>query len=605
MSEGPSPQNIVAREHTGRMHAAGTLLKTPLIFDSIVLVVGLVIVGFVTDEFTLNLLTAYVALAMMAIGLDLIWGYTGILSFGQAAFFGIGAYGLGLMTTKAHGAGLIAAIVVAIAAAVVLAVALGWFVFYSRVGLFFIAVITLAVSVVLEQSVNQFSTFTGGLNGINLETVFPWAPRDTYLFLVALLALMLALSIRLVRSDYGQVLLAIRDNEERARFLGFATPWIKTLIFTVAAAFTALGGLLYVIQTGLVSPTLIGFTLSTQAVIWTAIGGRGTLVGPALGALAINYGQQELSGLFLASWQLALGLLLVLVVAFAPDGLYARFVALTRRRDSNARRDRRLVAITNPRQPIEDDRAQADVLSLREVSQQFGTFQALADVSFELKRGELVGLIGPNGAGKSTLVDVITARRSPSGGAISLLGRETSGSRPEMLASSGLARTFQAGTVFDSITVFDNLFLAARRGRLRVRDCFRRSRSVALPAYVLDLVSESGLSEKVDDLAGELAHGDRKWLELCMVLAQQPSIVLLDEPTAGLTQTERTNIGAALRSTVLSQRLSVLLIEHDLEFVRQIADRIIVLEQGRVALDGSTDEVAESSLVREIYVGTT
>jgi branched-chain amino acid transport system permease protein len=604
MSDSGSVDPVVSPEPSVPARRAAGLLRVPLLVDSVALIVGLAVIGLLFDEFTLGLLTAYVALALMAIGMDLIWGYTGILSFGQAGFFGLGAYGVGLTATRWASAGTAVAICLGLVAAVALALLLGWFVFYSRVGVFFIAVITLAVSVVLEQAVNQFSTFTGGLNGINLETAFPWAPRQTYFFVVLALAVVLGLAIRLVRSDFGQVLLAIRDNEERARFLGFATPWVKTMVFALSAVLCAAGGLLYVLQTGLVSPTLIGFTLSTQAVIWTAIGGRGTLVGPALGAIAINYGQHELSGLFLASWQLALGVVLVMVVVFAPDGLYARFVALTRRGQKREDGGRQLVVAARPA-AVETGPPNEKVLSLRGLSRSFGSYHALSDVSFDMARGQLIGLIGPNGAGKSTLVDVVTGRREPSAGHVTLLGQNAGGRRPEVLAGSGLARTFQAGMVFDSVTVFDNLFLAARRGRLRGRDCVRRSRSLELPAHLVELLAESGLDHQLDELAGELAHGDRKWLELCMVLAQEPSVVLLDEPTAGLTQAERRRIGDALRATASHHGLSLLLIEHDLEFVRQIADRIIVLEQGRVALDGGTQEVVESPLVREIYLGVT
>lgn len=572
------------------------------VIDSVLLVSGLVVVGFTADQFTLSLLTTYVALAFMAVGLDLIWGYTGILSFGQAAFLGLGAYGMALTASEWQSASTPIAVCAGILVAAAVALVLGWFVFYSKVGVFFIAVITLAVGVALEQAVNQFSTFTGGLNGILIEARFPWPQTETYFLVVLLFAVTLGFMIRLVRSDFGQVLVAIRDNEERARFLGYATPWVKTTVFVLAAGLSAVGGVLYVLQSGLVSPTLIGFALSTQVVIWTAIGGRGTLVGPAIGTLAINYGQQELSGLFLASWQLALGAILVLVVAFAPEGLYARFVALTQRGDGDRVRGRRIMPSKG--QVVHGGSPGALVLSLHGVSQDFGSFRALTDVSFSMARGELIGLIGPNGAGKSTLVDVVTGRRAPSSGEITLLGDEATGRRPERIARSGLARTFQAGTVFNSVSVFGNLFLASRKGRLHIRDISRRRRALELPTHIVDLLAKSGLDRSLDIKAGELAHGDRKWLEMCMVLTQDPTVVLLDEPTAGLTQPERREIGEALRLLASEHKLSLLVIEHDLEFVRQIADRMIVLDQGSIALDGDTADVIVSPLVREIYLGT-
>lgn len=580
--------------------AAG-ILRVPLVLDSAVFMTILVVLGMVMDEFTLSLMTSYVALALMAIGLDLIWGYTGILSFGQAGFFGLGAYGFALCGTHWHSAGFAVTIAIGLIAAVALAAFLGWFVFFSRVGVFFIAVITLAVAVILEQTVNQFSTFTGGLNGINLEVYYPWSQRQTYFFLLLVLGVALGLAIRVVRSDAGQLMLAIRDDEERARFLGFSTPWFKTGVLVLSSLMCAAGGILYVIQTGLVSPTLIGFTLSTQVVIWTAIGGRGTLLGPVIGAIAINYGQQQLSGQFLATWQLALGVILVLVVAYAPEGLYARFVTLTRRGNNDRHLSRQVIGTA--RQAGGTTARETAVLTVKGVSQTFGSFRALTEVSFELAPGELVGLIGPNGAGKSTLVDVVTGRRQDHSGQVILRGKDASGWRPELRARSGMARTFQAGTIFDSVTVFDNLSLAARDGRVRLRNCLSRARILDLPDYVVTLLGESGLDQRLADPAGELSHGEKKWLELCMVLAQEPAVILLDEPTAGLTQLERAEIATALREIATRQGVALLLIEHDLEFVRQITDRILVLNQGKVAFDGNTDDAAASSLLRDIYLG--
>lgn len=567
-----------------------------------VAILGLLMAGSVGDEFSLSLLTAYVALAFMAIGLDLIWGYTGILSFGQAAWFGVAAYGFAIAIEHWNVGGLIPAILIGVSLATALSFLLGWFVFYSKVGVFFIAVITLALGVAFEQAVNQFSAFTGGLNGIILTSAFPWLQRETFFVVLAIFGLFLALTMRLVRSDFGLLLAAIRDDEERTRFLGFATPWVKTLVFGIAGLLSAIGGVLYTLQTGLASPTLVGFALSTQVVVWTAIGGRGTLIGPAVGAIAINYGQQQLSGLFLTTWQLALGAVLVLVVVLAPEGIYPKLVARIGRGNPRARTTSPLIEtkLTTPTPtPLN-----AVLLSLSGVSQQFGGFQALTNVSLDIRGGELIGLIGPNGAGKSTLVDVVTSRRSPSAGHVALLGERADGHRPETLVRRGLVRTFQAGNVFNSVSVFGNLLLASRKGRLRVRDCLGRSRTLSVPAHVVQLLARSGLSGSLDSPAGLLAHGDRKWLEICMVLAQEPAVVLLDEPTAGLTEPERREIGTVLKDLVKQNKLSLVVIEHDLEFVRAISDRVVVLEQGLIALDGSTNVVANSPLVQSIYLGT-
>jgi branched-chain amino acid transport system permease protein len=566
-----------------------------------------------TDDYTVGLLTSYVALAFMATSLDLIWGYTGILSFGQAAFFGLGAYGFALALSKGDFE-LTSPIpyLLALAAAGVLALALGWFVFYSKADAFFIAVITLGVGVVLEQGVNQFSSFTGGFNGVIVEALPPVGPKAWYLTVVLIFGASLAILVCILRSDVGRVLVAIRDNEERARFLGFSTPAVKTGMFVLTALLCAVGGLLYALQTGLVSPTLLGFALATQVIIWTAIGGRATLVGPALGVLVINYGQQELSGVLLTTWQLALGIVLVAVVVIAPQGLYA---VLTQFRAgsgggqlgfaSNSTGEASQANASPPRSRPPDEqppRSEVEALRLTGVTCRFGTFTALEDVDVTVRAGELVGLIGPNGAGKSTLIDVVSGRTRATG-SVDIYGSTMHTRRPERRTRRGLSRTFQAGTVFDSLNVFENLLLATMGGHLRPVRYIRRSRTLLLSPQLCDLLKLSGLDARLQETAGELSHGDRKWLELCMVLARRPTVMLLDEPTAGLTGPERVKIGDVLRDLAASGELAVVLVEHDLDFIRQVVRRVVVLQQGRLVLDGPTQEVADSPLIREIYVG--
>jgi branched-chain amino acid transport system permease protein len=323
-------------------------------------------------------------------------------------------------------------------------------------------------------------------------------------------------------------------------------------------------------------------------------------VGPAIGAIAINLGQQELSGLSLEYWQLALGVLLVLVVVFAPDGLYPLLLRGLRRLEPPSRGVLRASAAEGVGATGAGD---GSALATRGLSKRFGSLEALADVDMEVGTGEVVCLIGPNGAGKSTFVDVITGRTPHSSGRVQAHGHSLDGARPEQVVARGVARTFQAGTVFESLTVFDNLALAARGGRLKMRDAIVRTRRLSLPPHVMDLLASGGLAGALAVRAGDLSHGEKKWLELCMVLAQEPGLVLLDEPTAGLVEAERRSIGGVLRELVRRRRVSFVLIEHDLDFVRDVADRVLVLDYGRVVAQGEVNEVAGSPLVRQIYLG--
>jgi len=577
------------------------LLRSSTPRNEVILLAVLGALSFVLSDYYLDLMTGFLALSLMAISLDLIWGYAGVLSFGQAAFFGLGGYGIALVETHWDAAlapwvGVALAIFVPAAFAFLLAI----FVFFSRAGLFFVAVITLAIAVLAEQIVNQLTDITGGFNGIILPVALPFSVHGYYLMYLAVFAVVLAICTVLVSSDFGRVLVAIRDNEERMRFLGYATPWVKTLIFVIAAGIAGLGGAMYSMQTGLVSPAQIGFALSTQVVIWVAVGGRGTLVGPVIGTLLINVFQQVLSGTFLIYWQLVLGIALIIVIMFAPDGLYALFLRIIRRFEPTARGTIRTAP--EPATAVVSNGGSA--LALRNVSKSFGSFRALTDVSIDVGTGELLCLVGPNGAGKSTLVNVATALTSATQGEVLVRGQRVSSTTPEDVVRRGVARKFQAASLFDNLTAFDNLALARQGGRIPLLSLVRRATSIEVPSYVVVLLQEGDLWMHLREMAGELPHGGRQLLELCMVLAQQPHVVLLDEPTAGLSDSERRTIGDILCRLVRDQQISIMLIEHDLEFVRSVADRIVVLDYGRVVAGGLVEEVAESQLVREIYLGT-
>jgi branched-chain amino acid transport system permease protein len=235
------------------------------------------------------------------------------------------------------------------------------------------------------------------------------------------------------------------------------------------------------------------------------------------------------------------------------------------------------------------------------VSKHFGSLTVLDGVSFTARRGELVSLVGPNGAGKTTLIRCLADGRERSSGTVRIAGRAIERLPPYRIVALGLGRKFQTASVFDTLSVADCLRIA--RARRQRPSFFVASPVLALPAAARAVVQTSGLAERLSEPARLLSHGLKQALELAMVLALEPGVVLLDEPTAGLTRGERQRFAEILTGLVERDRLCVLLVEHDLDFVREISSRIIVLHQGRLALDGSVAEVVDSPLVREIYSG--
>jgi branched-chain amino acid transport system permease protein len=235
------------------------------------------------------------------------------------------------------------------------------------------------------------------------------------------------------------------------------------------------------------------------------------------------------------------------------------------------------------------------------VAKYYGHLKVLEGIDLTANRGELVGLIGPNGAGKTTLMRCMSDGLDRSAGSVSICGNDIGLLAPDRCVKFGLGRKFQNANIFESLTVAECLRIA---GTTRVTpSLWRQAEHLTLPQYALDVVNTTALSQKLGTVARDLSHGEQQALELAMVLAQEPKLILLDEPTAGLTKTERTQIGNILSALAHKYQLCCLLVEHDLDFVEEIATRIVVLHQGRIVMEGSFEEVVNSELVRTIYSG--
>jgi len=391
-------------------------------------------------------------------------------------------------------------------------------------------------------------------------------------------------------------------------------------------AIAALAGAFYVLFSSVAAHSYGDFVFGTELVVWTALGGRGTLIGPILGTVGVNYVSALLGGNLPFIWLLFVGFAFVLVVVYLPQGLVPAIgrglsvlvrpvrqlrgsSAAAAGAQSGAWAAGAAVALSSAADALAQRRSvigaldEAPVLELRDVGMQYGSLVALHGVSLNAYRGEVVGIIGPNGAGKTTLLRCIADGRERSTGEVLINGHRIDRLPPQRCVALGVSRKFQTPNVFDALTVLDCLRVA--RSYRKPTSLWRRSRRVELPEPAFDAVEVSGLTTMLNERAGHLSHGAKQALELAMVLAQEPTVLLLDEPTAGLTRDERAAIGSVLTELAQSHRLCILLIEHDLDFVREISTRLVVLHMGKVLLDGPLSEIAHSDLIRSIYVGGT
>lgn len=559
----------------------------------------------VLPEFMQNTLVRSCLYAVVAITVDLLWGYTGILTFGQATFFGIGAYATGLMFTHVGftPGTAVFALFAGIAVSVVVAGLVGVLSFYPGSTPLYASVVSLVLPIVVTQIIFAGGTFTGSSSGLSGYESFDFGIHTWLWICGGFLLITTVLARRFVKSDTGRLLVAIRENESRCDYLGINTSRVKVLLLVGLSAVSSVAGFLYACYGMVVAPEMAGFQFGTELLIWVALGGRGTILGPVFGTLLIDVSSAYLSGDLPFVWKLFLGLSFVIVIVALPKGLLPALAQLLRRGKSTASDEPQGRLLVAEERPLQGLAARGETaLTVNGVTRFFGSLSVLRNVNFVARHGELLSLVGPNGAGKTTLMRCISDGRERSSGDINLNDHPIGKLPPFECVQLGIGRKFQTANVFDELTVLDALAVA--RARLDKPSLWHRTQEVALPPPALSIVRTTGLDSLLGTPCRLLSHGQKQALELAMVLAFEPNIVLLDEPTAGLTKPERTEIGQTLIHLARDHQMCVVLIEHDLDFVCNISTRVIVLHQGEIVLDGSVDDVIHSELVREIYAGT-
>ncbi|WP_315772547.1 MULTISPECIES: branched-chain amino acid ABC transporter ATP-binding protein/permease [unclassified Bradyrhizobium] len=560
----------------------------------------IVIAPLLLDTYLVNILVRACFVAIAAITVDIMWGYCGTLTFGQSAFFGIGAYALAIMFTE-YGFGtwqVCAAIAAAVTIAAAVAAFTGWLSFYPGSTPLYASVISLVVPIVLVQILYSGGTFTGSSSGLVGFESFD-LEIETWLRLAGLGLLASAvLALILMRSDTGRLLAALRDNDARCTYLGIDTSRLRIIVLVLSAIVSALAGFFYAGFGGVAAPENASFAFGTNLVIMVALGGRGTVIGPVIGALCIEVASAYLANSLPYVWELIVGLALIIVILVFPDGLLGAVMRLFKRGGSGRSTATTLRPATAATAVSHPD---AVAIEVRALGKHYGSLAVLDGVQFTAYRGELLSLVGPNGAGKTTLIRCLSDGRERSTGDVAIAGRDIARLPPDRVVRFGLGRKFQTASVFETLTVAECLRVA--RTHADPPALTSRAVTLALPPAAMSVVERSGLSERLDEEARNLSHGLKQALELAMVLSLEPDVLLLDEPTAGLTRAERQSFADILTALARRDRLCILLVEHDLDFVREISSRIIVLHQGRLALDGSVDEVVNSDLVREIYTG--
>ncbi|WP_019936224.1 ATP-binding cassette domain-containing protein [Bordetella sp. FB-8] len=540
-------------------------------------------------------------------GVALCWGQAGFLSLGQAVFFGTGAYLSGLILRAAtQHASWLALLPLCLLTPALLAYIVGRLVFARRVdsGPYF-SLITLALAMLATVLANSWSGMTGGFNGLTGIPDLPGTDRYATLYYVIAAGAIAwtALFSWLRHKPLGVLWTALAQNEDRLQFFGFATDRLKACAFAVSAAAAGFAGALYAPQEGIVTPDAIGILLSTQFVIWAAVGGRHSPVGSQLGALSIGLLSAALRDRY-PFWEALTALVFIGSVLWLPNGLAGAAAAL----GSGLTRPKRACRGPDIAAPLPAYRCDpipgAPKLVFDQVHVKRGPVAILDGLALHIAKRGITCLIGPNGAGKTSIFNALTGRLAPSLGSITLDAHEISRHKAWQVARLGIGRKFQIPSVFMTLTVEQNLLVALWANRLGAAAYLdRRPLRWATPLKHALLGRLPMLRAYQHAPAATLSQGARQMLEFVMVALMEPRLFLLDEPCAGLSPGETHQLLGTIIWVVDQLDASALLIEHDMSAVEAINGQILVLHQGRLLAEGPLTHIKASEQVRAVYAG--
>jgi branched-chain amino acid transport system permease protein len=562
------------------------------------------------DDYYLHLLIMAGLFFMLAAGMNLLLA-AGQLNLGHTAFFGIGAYASGLLTLHWALSPLVA-LLAASAIAGGLGYLLGQLTLRLR-GAYFVLV-TVGFAEVIRLVATNWTDLTQGPMGLPGVPAFAVGPerlvltakRDYYYLMAVMGGGALLLTARLLSSRVGRALSAIRENEGLAESSGISAYRHTMLALVVACALAGAAGSFYAHYVNFLSPELFGFHNTVTMAVMVVGGGQGTILGPAVGALVFTF-VPELLRMAVFYRMLLYGVILLLVVLFLPRGIvfYLRRLVPAPSSPVPAVPPGDISLGSAP--PAGD--ASAPVLAVRDVTVRFGGLAAVQDVSLELARGEILALIGPNGAGKSTAFNVMTGFEPPAGGRVTFGGVDTGGLPPHRIAALGLVRMFQRTSIFPDASAFANALTAchrlARTGlpALVLRTAAHRREERELHERAAAILAFVGLAHKAGESARNLSCGEQRLLGLAIALAPAPSVLLLDEPAAGLNRVETQRL-MRLIEQIRASGISVLLVEHDMTLVMGLCDRIVVLNHGQKIAEGPPAAIRANPEVIRAYLGS-